>query len=427
MRIRNAAIAVLTSMTLALAACGGGGDDKAAGDTGGAVTGDITFQTWALTPKFTDYLNQVIAGFEAKYPGAKVQLLDQPGDGYLDKVLAQAASNTLPDVINLPPDFALPLAEQGLLKDVSKGAGVDLAATYVPGGIAAYKFTGLGEAVYGLPWYLNTDLDYWNTKQFKDCGLDPAKPPATTDELFAQAAIMHAKCPNDYLMSRKPDVSDFVRAGIPIFSPDGKQFAFNTDQAAALVDKYRDAYQKGFMPSSVLNSDYLGNSKLFTQGKVAWTTGGATSLGDFQKDNPSLKGNVSVTKALDTPPLYVQGVSVSAKTKHVATATAFAEWVTNADNQNKFGHLVNIFPSTTASSSDPYFAKDDGTDLAKARVLAFNELKDAKTLIPYEVNRDMQTVLDQQMALALKGSATSKQALDDAVTKLNQMLARQKK
>jgi multiple sugar transport system substrate-binding protein len=227
-------------------------------------------------------------------------------------------------------------------------------------------------------------------------------------------------------MSRKPDVSDFVRAGIPIFSQDGKQFAFNTDPAVALVDKYRDAYQKGFMPSSVLNSDYQGNSKLFTQGKVAWTTGGATGLADFTKDNPSLKGNVAVTDALDAPPLYVQGVSVSAKSKHVATATAFAEWVTNADNQNKFGHLVNIFPSTTASSSDPYFAKDDGTDLAKARVLAFNELKDAKTLIPYEVNSDMQTVLDQQMALALKGSATSKQALDDAVTKLNQMLARQK-
>ena len=424
MRIRSATLAVLATATMALAACGGG--DKAENDGAGAITGDITFQTWALTPKFTDYLNQVIAGFEAKYPGTKVQLLDQPGDGYSDKVLSQASTNTLPDVINLPPDFALPLARQGLLKDVSKGAGVDLAATYVPGGISAYKFTGLGDAVYGLPWYLNTDLDYWNIKKFKDCGLDATKPPATTDELFAQAATMHAKCPNDFLMSRKPDVSDFVRAGIPIFSEDGKKFVFNTDQAVALVDKYRDAYQKGYMPSSVLNSDYLGNSKLFTQGKVAWTTGGATGLADFQKDNPSLKGNVAVTNALDTPPLYVQGVSVSAKSKHEATATAFAEWVTNADNQNKFGHLVNVFPSTIASADDPYFAKDDGTDLAKARVLAFNELKTAKTLIPYEVNADMQTVLDQQMALALKGSATSKQALDDAVSKLNQMLARQK-
>jgi len=424
MRIRNATVAVLATLTLGLAGCGGSGDGEKAG--AGDITGDLTLQTWALTPKFTDYLNQLIAGFEAKYPGTKVQLLDQPGDGYSDKVLSQASTNTLPDVINLPPDFALPLARQGLLKDITKGPGVDLAATYVPGGIDAYKFKGVGDGVYGYPWYLNTDLDYWNTKQFSDCGLDAAKPPATTDELFTQAATMHAKCPRNFLMSRRPDVTDFTRAGIPIFSEDGKKFVFNNDQAVALVDKYRDAYQKGYLPSSVLNSDYLGNSKLFTQGKVAWTTGGATGLADFQKDNPSLKGSVAVTNALDTPPLYVQGVSVSAKSKHLATATALAEWVTNADNQNKFGHLVNIFPSTTASASDPYFAKDDGTDLAKARVLAFNELKTAKTLIPYEVNSDMQTVLDQQIALALKGSVSSKQALDDAVAKLNQMLARQK-
>jgi multiple sugar transport system substrate-binding protein len=422
MRIRNAAVAALVTVTLGLAGCGGSGDKS----TSDSLTGTVTLQTWALTPKFIDYLNQLISGFEAKYPGTKVQLLDQPGDGYADKVLSQAASNTLPDVINLPPDFALPLARQGLLKDVSKGSGVDLKSTYVAGGLSAYQYSGLGSAVYGYPWYLNTDLDYWNTKQFKDCGLDPAKPPATTDELFTQAATLHAKCPDSFLMSRKPDATDFTRAGIPILSDDGKKFVFNTDQAAALVDRYRDAYQKGLMPSSVLNSDYQGNSKLFTQGKVAWTTGGATGLSDFQKDNPSLKGNVAVTGALDTPPLCVQGVSVSARSKHPAVATALAEWVTDADNQNKFGHLVNIFPSTTASASDPYFGKDDGTPEAHARVLAFTELRTARSLAPYELNSDMQTVLDQQIALALKGSTTSRKALDDAVAKLNQMLSRQK-
>jgi multiple sugar transport system substrate-binding protein len=407
-------------MTLGLAGCGGSSDDQ----DSQSVTGDVTLQTWALTPKFTDYLNSVIAGFQQKYPGTKVTLLDQPGDGYSDKVLSQAASNTLPDVLNLPPDFALPLARQDLLKDVSKDAGVDLNATYVAGSVAAYKFTGL-DGVYGYPWYLNTDIDYWNKTKFSKCGLDANTPPTTQQELFAQAKIMHDKCPSEYLMSRKPDVSDFTNAGIAIFSADGKKFAFNTDQAAALVDQYKAAFATGYLPPTVLNSDYQGNSKLFTQGKVAWTTAGATGLSDFEKDNPSLKGNVAASKALNNPPLYVQGLSVSKKSKHLATATALAEWVTDADNQNKFGHLVNVFPSTTASAQDSYFSKDDGTEEGKIRVLAFSELATAKVLIPYEVNTAMQTTLDQQIALALKGSVTSRKALDDAVTKMNQMLARQ--
>jgi multiple sugar transport system substrate-binding protein len=416
MRIKLTAVVTLAAITLSACGSGSGGDSGS-----DKVAGDVTLQTWALTPKFTGYLNEVIAGFEKKYPGSKVTLLDQPGDGYSDKVLSQAASNTLPDVINLPPDFALPLARQDLLADVGKN---NLGTTYVAGAIDAYKFTGL-DGVYGYPWYLNTDIDYWNKTKFAKCGLDANTPPTTTQELFTQARTMHDKCPGEYLMSRKPDFTDFVNAGIPIFSPDGKKFVFNTDAATALVDQYKTAFSAGYMPPTVLNSDYQGNSKLFTQGKVAWTTAGATGLSDFEKDNPSLKGNVAASKALNTPPLYVQGLSVSKKSKHLATATALAEWVTDADNQNKFGHLVNVFPSTTASSADAYFSKDDGTEEGKIRVLAFSELTTAKALIPYEVNTAMQTTLDQQIALALKGSVTSKQALDDAVTKLNTMLARQ--
>lgn len=414
----------LIAAVLALSACASpGGQASAAPPSDGQITGTVTLQTWSLTPKFTDYLNGVIDGFEKKYPGTEVKLLDQPGDGYSEKVLSQAAANNLPDVINLPPDFALPLAQRGLLVDVAQ-AVPDLETTYVQGAIDAYRFAGV-EGVFGVPWYLNTDVNYWNAPKLDGCGLDSKAPPATQQELFDQANTMHTNCPDDYLMSRKPGIGDFVLEGIPVTSEDGKSFVFNTPQAAALLDQYRDAFSKGLMPDSVLNSDYQGNAKLFTQGKVAWTTGGATALVDFQSDNPSLKGKIVVSKALNTSPLYVQGVSVAKSSKNVDTAVALATYLTNAENQNAFAHLVNIFPSTIASADDPFFSKDDGTEVGKARVLAFESLKTAKVLTPFEVNPAMNTVLDQQIALALKGEVTSQQALDAAVEKMNQMLERQ--
>ncbi|RDV46309.1 sugar ABC transporter substrate-binding protein [Leifsonia sp. ku-ls] len=417
---RLLAVTGLGAAVALLAAGCASGSDASAGS--GDITGEVTLQTWSLTPKFTDYLNGVIDGFEKKYPGTKVTLLDQPGDGYSDKVLSQAASNTLPDVINLPPDFALPLAQQGLLEDVSTHG--DLAKTYVPGGISAYQFAST-KGTFGYPWYLNTDLNWWNASQLDACGLDAAAPPKTQQELFAAAEKAHTACPDTYLLSRKPGVGDFVLEGVPVLNSDGTKFVFNTEKAAKLLDQYRDAYKGGLMPSSVLNNDYLGNSKLFTQGKVAWTTGGATSYKDFTTDNPSLKDHVTVSPALNTPPLYVQGLSVSKKSKHLATAVALAQWVTNAKNQNAFGHLVNVFPSTIASADDPYFSKDDGTIDGKARVLAFTSLKKAKNLQPYEINSAMSDYLNQQIALAIKGDIPSKEALDKAVAKLNQLLARQ--
>lgn len=415
-----ALLAGAAATALVLTGCSSG--SSGAGNGGGEISGTITLQTWALTPTYTDYLNGVVKAFEKQHPDAKVKLVDQPGDGYADKVLSQASSNSLPDVINLPPDIALPLAKRGFLQDVAKDDS-KLSSTYVKGALAAYNYKGV-DGTFGYPWYLNTDIDYWNKTMFTKCGLDPANPPKTTDELFSQAETMHQKCPDDYLMSRKPGLSDFSLAGVKIINDKGTKFTFaDSSKAADLISKYAKAYKDGLMPSSVLNTDYLGNSTLFTQGKVAWTTGGATAISDFEKNNPSLKGNIVVSPALDNPPLYVQGLSVSAKSKHLATAEALASFMTNAKNQESFAHLVNIFPSTTSSQSDPFFSKDDGTAEGKARVLANDALKTAKNLNPVEANSAMTDFLDQQIALAMKGGISPEKALQTAQTKMNTLLA----
>ncbi|WGD37876.1 extracellular solute-binding protein [Lysinibacter sp. HNR] len=404
------------ALVFAVSACSSGGD-------GGSNDGStLTLQTWSLTPKFTDYLNGVIESFEKENPGIKVKLLDQPSDGYSEKVLTQAASNDLPDVLNLPPDFALPLAQKGLLEDVS--AHGDLSQTYVEGSVDAYRFAGL-DGVYGYPWYLNTDLSWWNSADLDACGLDSTNPPATQQELFTQAKIMKEACSDKSLMSRKPGLSDIVLEGIPVFNKEGTEFIFNTSEAAALLDQYREAYADGLVPSTVLNNDYLGNSKLFTQNQVSWTTGGATAHTDFVTDNPSLEGKVVVSKALNSPPLWVQGMSVSKNSKNLPAAIALAEWVTNAENQNAFGHLVNVFPSTLESKEDPYFSESDGTVEGDARALAFDSLASAKVLTPYEVTPAMTDYFDQQVALAIRGDVTSQQALDRAVENMNKQLERQ--
>ena len=56
---------------------------------------------------------------------------------------------------------------------------------------------------------------------------------------------------------------------------------------------------------------------------------------------------------------------------------------------------------------------------------AFGSLQTAEVLQPYVVNDAMSTYLNQQIALAIKGDIPSKEALDKAVAKLNQLLARQ--
>lgn len=426
---RGIAALAAAGLALGLAACGGdsggsgggGGGSEGGGSEGGELSGSITFQTWSLTPTFQDYLDGVIAAFEAEHPGTKVTLQDQPGDGYAEKVLTQASTNTMPDVINVPPDFALPLAQVGKLDDVAKSDAA-LTDNFVAGALEAYQFPGL-EGTFAYPWYLNTDINYWNSTLMTDCGLDPASVPATDAELFEQATIYRATCSDTYLMSRAPGIEDFARAGVEVINADGKEFTFATPQSVEVLQRYVDAYQGGLLPNAVLNDDYLGNSRMFTEGKVGWSTGGAPAYTSFVTDNPSLEGSIVISPALDVPSLYVQGIGVASESKNIDTARAFAAFITNAENQNKFGKIVSIFPSTTASADDPYFSESDGTMAGDAKVLAFESLAKAKALIPVQFNDAMGTILRQQISLAMRGDITATDALDAAQKQINQMLA----
>jgi multiple sugar transport system substrate-binding protein len=420
---RTIGLALATGLLLSSCALSSGTDSPTTdvSDADGEITGTVSLQTWALKPRFTEYVEGVIAAFEEEYPGTEVEWLDQPGDGYSEKVLSQATAGELPDVTNLPPDMALPLARNGQLLDLDEVED-GLADTYVEGGLEAYQFAGV-DGTYAYPWYLTTDLNYWNSEMLTAGGLDPAAPPTSLDELVEQARTMK-ETSGQYLMSRKPGMGDFVSNGIPVLSDDGDEFVFNSAEAVALLDRYRDAYAEGLMPQDVLTDAYLGNSELFTKGEVGWSTGGGNFIAGVLENNPSLEGKIVASPYMGVTPMYVQGVSVPAGTKNLPTALALARFLTDAENQEAFAEEVpGVFPSTVESQDNPSFAQSDGTAEGDAKVIAFTGLPDAEVLQPVEVTEAMSTYFEQQVAAAIAGQVTSQEALDAAVAKCNQLLA----
>lgn len=207
-------------------------------------------------------------------------------------------------------------------------------------------------------------------------------------------------------------------------TPDGKKFAFNTDGAAAMLDKYTAAFKAGYMPSNVLTSTYEGNSALFVKQQVAWTNAGGNYIQSLQQSDPSLAPQVVPSPALDTAPLYVQGVSVAAKSKNLPLALAFAQFVTDNANQVAFIKLApGYLPGTTAAASDPAYSKSDGTPQGDASVYAYQDMQTAVNFTPPLWTDAMNTALNQQIALAMTGKESSRQALDNAVNQANQLLA----
>lgn len=422
-----ATAAVLGVAAMALAGCATGGTSAGSGsagpiDTKGQLSGTIQFQTWSLkNATFTPYFNDIIKSFEKEHPKVKIQWIDQPGDGYQDKILSQANANTLPDVVNLPPDIAFPLAQAGKLVDLN-AADPSLAKTYVPGAWKSYSYPGI-TGTFGLPWYLGTDLAWWNEAALKQYGVDTTALPTTQEQLI-QLAIKVGKASGGKMpvVSAMPGLEELASDGVQILNSKG-DFDFNTAKAAALLDQYKAVYNAGGMPPEALTGSYAGNATMFQQGKVAYTTAGSNFPGQLKENAPGILKTTLATPRTGDAPLFVQGLSVAKDSKNKAAALAFAKYVTNTENQVAFCKLASGFlPGTVAGSADAADLSAGVTEplQLKAMKIVSDEMKTARVLTPFQWTDAMTTFMNQQVALALQGKETSKAALDKVVTYANQ-------
>ncbi|MFF9094778.1 ABC transporter substrate-binding protein [Streptomyces sp. NPDC014802] len=423
---RTFAAAAAAVVLLPLSACGGG-DDGGSDDASGKVQGDITFQTWNLKANFKDYFDGVVAEFEKKYPGTHVKWIDQPAEGYADKISADAAGGTLPDVVNVSPDLVAPLAKAGLALDLDKAAG-QYKKEYLEGAWASHQVPGLG-GTYAFPWYLNTGPMFYNKSLFQKAGLDPAEPPKTYDELFADALQMADRSGGKVAtLANVPTIEDFGRYGVELMNKEGTGFAFNDAKGVELLTKYKQLYDAKALDPQALTATPESSGKKFLTEAVAMNPGSALDLENFKKNAPNLYKNIGITDQITSTGhanMYVMGVMVNAQTKKKPAAIAFAHFVTDAAHQMSFAKKVAIFPSTAGSLDDPYFTQEDGTDVTRVRIAAAKSLKTAVNYTPVLFSEQMKTALRNEVARALQGKESPKDALDNAVMQCDTLLRQQ--
>ncbi|MGW7041808.1 ABC transporter substrate-binding protein [Streptomyces avermitilis] len=424
---RTFAAAAAVAVVLPLSACGSGDGGGGSTDASGKVEGTITFQTWNLRANFKSYFEGVVSDFEKKYPDTQVKWVDQPAEGYADKISADAAGGTLPDVVNVSPDLVAPLAKAGLALDLDKAAA-KYRKEYLPGAWASHRIPGM-TGTYAFPWYLNTGPLFYNKSLFKDAGLDASKPPKTYDELFADALRLAKKSNGKVAtLANVPTIEDFGRYGVELMNKEGTAFAFNDTKGVELLTKYKELYDAKALDPQALTATPESSGKKFLTGAVAMNPGSALDLGNFKKQAPNLYKNIGITDQITSTGkvnMYVMGVMVNSRSQRKPAAVAFAHYVTDAQRQMSFAKKVAIFPSTAGSLDDPYFSKEDGTDETRVRIAAAKSLKNAVNYTPVLFSEQMKTALRNEVAKALQGKESPKAALDNAVKACDRLLQQQ--
>lgn len=421
-----AAVLLLTVSGCGLGSGDAGGQESKAGASSGKVTGAISFETLQLKPDFDTYINGVIKDFQAANPGTKVNWVDIPFKGAQERLVTDATAGTLPDVVNLNPNFAQPLEKKGLFVDLAK-AVPKAQARYVPGAWDSFKIPGEAGS-YAFPWYLTSEVTMYNKALFTKAGLDPATPPATFEALWADAGKL-AKAGNGKFYGLHPAlenkfITDLAKLGVPLLNDAGTTWTFNTAEAAAYVDRLTAMYKSGVMPKDSLTQTHAEEIEAYQAGRIALFPSGPNFLKIIKENAPAIAKATGVGPQITGPHgvanMSVMGLLVPKTSKNQATALAFAEFMTNAKNQVAFSKIVTVLPSVTDALKDPYFTDvSDGTTESQSRKISAQQIPKAVNQVPVQFDDRIKAVVIGKIQLAMQGKLTSKAALDQAVKEAN--------
>ncbi len=381
---------------------------------------EIEFWTMQLQPDFTDYFNDLIAEYEAEHPDQSVRWVDVPWGDMQSKILTAVAAGTAPDVVNLNPDFAAQLAGRNAWLPLNDYISDIDQQVYLPN---IWKANTLNGQSFGLPWYLTTNIIFYNQDLLGAAEVDP---PTTFEEL-AQVArqVKEATGKYAYFTTFVPEdaadvLQSFVQMGVDLVDDQG-QAAFNTPEGQAVFQYWTDLYQQDLLPREVLTQGHRRAIELFQAGEVALLSIGAEFFPTIETNAPDIaqvtRSAPQITGETGKKNVAVMNLVIPAATDIPEAAVDFALFVTNDVNQLAFAQSANVLPSTAAALADDYFEADEnaagGVELARS--ISASQMNQAEVLIPAmdDINL-LQGIVYDNLQAAMLGQKTVEQAIADA-------------
>ncbi|MFE1932662.1 ABC transporter substrate-binding protein [Streptomyces sp. NPDC059474] len=319
--------APLLALGLAAGACSPAGSTSGSSEEGKAEITFLTFETPNLDAKYWD---GAIARAEKKVPGVSVKKLVAPSTdrtGYAKQLLA---SGQFPDVMIAvsPSGFA----ESGNL------------AAWTDKELAPFTFphsNPIGGKIYQLPYNTQpTPLVYYSKDKFKKAGV--AAPPKTYQELLDDSAKLKKAGINPFVVGgggKDAFAASFLwtaLVGTDVYkkTPDwmvqrrADEAKFADADFKGATDKFVQLVKMGYVDKAGLSRDYAATERAFLGGKGAMYPMGtwfATAA-----DKNAMKDDIGVfpfptDDGSPAVPSYTGGgMSVNAKSQHVALAKKFA-------------------------------------------------------------------------------------------------------
>jgi multiple sugar transport system substrate-binding protein len=283
-----AVVAGATALSLAIAGCGDSGTD--ASSSSGASVSSLTILDYYNNDPDKALVQKGLDSCASKL-GITIQRETVPGDTLIAKVLQQASSKTLPDVLMLDNPDVQQIAATGALAPLNDmGLNAD---GVIQGMVDATSYQG---KLYGLAPVTNTIALFYNTQMLQEAGIQP---PKTWEEL--KAAAKKLTKPGRYGIAFNANATyegswQFLPA---MWTNGGDETDLTSPQVAEALQLWVDLVQSGSASKSVINWTQGDAKDQFVAGKAAMMVNGPWQIPSLEKA-PNVKWDV-VTFPLNKP------------------------------------------------------------------------------------------------------------------------------
>lgn len=343
-----AALALAAVLPLALAGCGGGSEGGGGGDVDSL--------------SILDYYNNepdkslVQEGLDrcATELDIAIERETVPGADLIAKVLQQASSQTLPDVLMLDNPDVQQIAETGALAPLDD-YGVS-AEGYAQGIVDASSYEG---KLYGLAPVVNTLAVFYNTEMLEEAGVEP---PKTWDELRTTAKKLTKEGRYGIAFNANATYEGAWQFLPPMWTNGGDETDLTSPEVAEALQLWMDLVESGSASKSVINWTQGDAKDQFVAGKAAMMVNGPWQIPALE-ESPEIKWEVvqfPVNDPSQTPVAPLGGeawtVPVTGDEDKQAKAAEFVQCLNSDENQMAWAEARYTVPTKTALA-DEYVEK----------------------------------------------------------------------
>ena len=312
-----------------------------------------------LAPSYTDSSKsdweEIIKGYNAKYPNVQVKLQIAAWTGFTDVVQSRIQGNDTPDILN-DNNFA-DSAKAGLLYPITDVLSPSTFSSIVPS--LAKNGQGSDGKQWAAPDIASARIMLYNTDLFKQAGIAAA--PKTWDELLADSKKIAAlgNGVSGYGMPMGKEEAQ-VEASLWIWGNkgdwlSGNDIKANSDANIAAFDEMKtfiDAKATQPNPGSANRQDV---ADLFNQGKLGMYVTQPGLVADMTKKFPNIKWALAPVPSKDGATPVALGVTdfiLAFNNKddaRKAATKAFLDYFYSPDVYNKWSAATGLLPVTTGA------------------------------------------------------------------------------